>query len=123
MTLGIFALPELCDLLIGRTSVVKSNIPIHTLTGLWQGIRDCFTNWFLVLRCSALGSALGAIPGIILVAATNPGLLPWVALAYFMVQQLENNLLVPRIQGEALDLHPAVIILLLAIGRAVGRGN
>jgi TctA family transporter len=64
MTLGIFALPELCDLLIGRTSVVKSNIPIHTLTGLWQGIRDCFTNWFLVLRCSALGSALGAIPGI-----------------------------------------------------------
>jgi hypothetical protein len=29
-----------------------------------QGIRDCFRNWFLVLRCSALGSFMGMIPGI-----------------------------------------------------------
>ena len=33
-------------------------------TGLYQGIKDCFDNWFLVVRCSALGSTLGAIPGI-----------------------------------------------------------
>src|SRR6202012_5154200 len=25
---------------------------------------DCFTNWFLVLRCASIGSVMGAIPGI-----------------------------------------------------------
>ena len=28
------------------------------------GIKDCFDNWFLILRCSWIGSAMGAIPGI-----------------------------------------------------------
>ena len=64
LTLGIYALPELCDLLIGRTSIVAANQNVDTRTGLLQGIRDCFQNWFLVLRCSALGSFMGMIPGI-----------------------------------------------------------
>jgi hypothetical protein len=28
------------------------------------GIKDCFDNWFLVLRCSALDSFMGMVPGI-----------------------------------------------------------
>jgi hypothetical protein len=28
------------------------------------GVKDCFTHWFLILRCSWIGGALGAIPGI-----------------------------------------------------------
>jgi len=64
LTLGIYALPELCDLLIGRTSIVAHNKHVDTRTGLLQGVRDCATNWFLVLRCSALGSFMGMIPGI-----------------------------------------------------------
>jgi len=64
LTLGIYALPELCDLLVGRTSIVTENKHIDTRTGLMMGIRDCFQNWFLVLRCSALGSFMGMIPGI-----------------------------------------------------------
>jgi TctA family transporter len=64
LTLGIYALPELCDLLVGRTSIVTENKHVDTRAGLLQGIRDCFDNWFLVLRCSALGSFMGMIPGI-----------------------------------------------------------
>src|SRR5712691_2477709 len=64
LTLGIYALPDLCDLLVGRTSIVAENKHVDTRTGLIQGIRDCFSNWFLVLRCSALGSFMGMIPGI-----------------------------------------------------------
>jgi len=64
VTLGIFALPELCDLMVGRTSITSANLKVDTRSGLLQGVRDCFTHWFLVLRCSALGSFLGAIPGI-----------------------------------------------------------
>ena len=64
LTLGIYALPELCDLLVGRTSIVTTNKHVDTRAGLLQGIKDCFDNWFLVLRCSALGSFMGMIPGI-----------------------------------------------------------
>lgn len=64
LTLGIFALPELADLMIARTSVTSISKKMNLSTGLAQGIKDCFNNWFLVVRCSALGSTLGAIPGI-----------------------------------------------------------
>ena len=78
--------------------------------GVWAGVTELIP---------IIGPWLGAIPGLIMVAATNPSLLPWVALAYLLVQVLENNLLVPRIQGHALDLHPAIVVLLLVIGGAV----
>ncbi|HVB90118.1 MAG TPA: tripartite tricarboxylate transporter permease [Beijerinckiaceae bacterium] len=64
MTLGIYALPELCDLMIGRTSISQVKQKYDTKSGLLLGIKDCFTNWFLVLRCAAIGSFMGMIPGI-----------------------------------------------------------
>ena len=65
ITLGVFALPELCDLLIGRTSVVgDAKVEKNNWRGLWQGSVDCFTHWWLVVRCSWIGSVIGAIPGI-----------------------------------------------------------
>jgi TctA family transporter len=64
LTLGAYALTVLCDLLVGRTSIVAENKQVDTRTGLLRGIRDCFDNWFLVLRFSALGSFMGMIPGI-----------------------------------------------------------
>jgi hypothetical protein len=33
-------------------------------SGMLQGARDCVKHWFLILRCSWLGSAFGAFPGI-----------------------------------------------------------
>src|SRR5215468_2779261 len=64
LTLGIFALPELCDLAIGRMAVVQEGMTIDTKTGMLLGIKDCLTHWFLILRCSWIGAAMGAIPGI-----------------------------------------------------------
>ncbi len=64
LTLGIFALPELCDLAISRTPVVSGSARLDTKTGMLMGVNDCFRNWFLILRCSWLGAAAGAIPGI-----------------------------------------------------------
>ena len=64
LTLGIFALPELCDLAIGRMAVVQAGQTLDTKTGMMLGIKDCCDNWFLILRCSWIGSAMGAIPGI-----------------------------------------------------------
>lgn len=78
--------------------------------GVWAGVTELIP---------IIGPWLGAIPGVIIVAATAPELLIPVALVYLVVQQLENNLLVPRVQGNAVNLHPAVIIVLLTLGGAV----
>src|ERR1700686_3321329 len=64
LTLGIFALPELCDLAIGRMTIVQQGQTIDTKTGMLLGVQDCMKHWFLILRCSWLGAAMGAIPGI-----------------------------------------------------------
>lgn len=61
--LGFFALPELCDLAIQRTALADK-IKFSAISGMFQGIRDCLKNWFLIVRCSIMGAVLGAVPGI-----------------------------------------------------------
>ncbi|TBU72488.1 hypothetical protein DNK06_20210 [Pseudomonas daroniae] len=61
--LGLFALPELCDLAIQR-SAVSNHAAVGTFKGMGQGVKDTLRNWFLVLRCSGIGAFLGAVPGI-----------------------------------------------------------
>jgi predicted PurR-regulated permease PerM len=63
-----------------------------------------------------LGPWLGGAAGVIVVLATEPDKTIWVVILYFAVQILENNVLVPRIQGEFLRIHPAVILVLVVIG-------
>ncbi len=52
------------------------------------------------------------------------GVAPWqfmliVLLLMFIVQQLENNILVPRIVGDALDLHPLLVMLAVFMGSSL----
>jgi TctA family transporter len=62
--LGLFALPELCDLLIARVAIAKDFKKSDIYKGQWQGVKDCFDNWWLILRCSWIGGGIGSIPGI-----------------------------------------------------------
>jgi TctA family transporter len=62
--LGIFALPELCDLLIGRTTISKVIDKASIYKGQWQGVKDCMKHWWLIVRCSWIGGGIGSIPGI-----------------------------------------------------------
>src|SRR5271170_2763528 len=64
LTRGIFALPELCDLAIGRMAVVQGGQLVDTKTGMLLGVKDCMKHWFLILRCAGIGSLMGMIPGI-----------------------------------------------------------
>ena len=64
LTLGLYALPELADLAISKKAVVEGAPKLNVKAGMLLGIKDCFTHWFLVLRCSWIGTAMGAIPGI-----------------------------------------------------------
>jgi TctA family transporter len=64
VTLGIFALPELADLAISRRSISSGNEKIDSRTGQWEGVKDTFRHWWLVIRCAWLGATLGAVPGL-----------------------------------------------------------
>jgi TctA family transporter len=72
VVLGLFALPELCDLAITR-SAIAGTAKYDVKTGMWQGAKDCFTHWWLVLRCSWIGAAMGAVPGI------GASIIDWIA--------------------------------------------
>ena len=59
--LGLFAVPEIVDLL-RRDRSISENIRLGA--GWLDGIRDWWRNRWLSLRCSALGAVIGAIPGL-----------------------------------------------------------
>ncbi len=64
-TLGIFAIPELVDMAIARTSIAQNQDRAEIdFAGQWRGLGDALRNWWLVLRCSVLGAFLGAVPGL-----------------------------------------------------------
>lgn len=66
-----------------------------------------------------LGPIIAAIPAVLLGATVGvPGIVAALVL-YTAVQQLENNLLVPKIQGDATNLHPAIVIFALILGGAI----
>src|SRR5215213_7732794 len=64
MLLGVFALPELCDLLISRLAIAAGGEKQSVYKGQWQGVIDCFDNMWLIIRCSWIGGGIGSIPGI-----------------------------------------------------------
>ena len=64
-TLGIFAIPELVDMAAARASIARAESGLRIdFHGQWQGWHDAVKNWWLILRCSALGAFLGAVPGL-----------------------------------------------------------
>ncbi len=66
-----------------------------------------------------IGPIIAAVPAVLLGAtAGTPGIVAALVL-YFAIQQLENNILVPKIQGDATNLHPAVVIFSLIVGGAI----
>jgi predicted PurR-regulated permease PerM len=68
-----------------------------------------------------LGPIIAAIPLIAVGLLSSPtqGLLALILAV--TVQQLENNLIVPRVMGQAVDLHPVVVMLaILAGGELLG---
>jgi len=59
--LGIYAVPELMDLAIRRTSIAQAE---KLGSGTLEGIKDVFRNWWLVVRCSIVGVWVGVLPGL-----------------------------------------------------------
>lgn len=61
IALGLFAVPEIVDVLRRQGAISESS---ELGRGWIDGMKDVFRNKWLVLRCSALGSLIGALPGL-----------------------------------------------------------
>jgi predicted PurR-regulated permease PerM len=66
-----------------------------------------------------LGPILGAIPAIMVAFTISPPLALVVALYYLVVQQLEGNVLVPKVMQDNVGLNPLLVILTLTAGAAL----
>jgi predicted PurR-regulated permease PerM len=70
--------------------------------------------WFPII-----GPIVASVPAILIGLSISFPAAVAAALLYIVIQQLENNLLVPKVLGDAIELHPAVMILALVVGGAL----
>ncbi len=67
-----------------------------------------------------LGPIIGAVPAVFLAFTQSPTLALFVAILYLIIQQLENNFLVPKIMEKTAGLNPIVSMVVLMVGFSVG---
>lgn len=73
---GLFAIPEIIDLIV-RGTAIAGNVTFGKLgKGVWEGIKDTFHHFWLTVRCSLIGSLIGILPSL------GGGVAQWVAYAH-----------------------------------------
>ncbi len=76
-----------------------------------------FTVWvFFMEFIPYVGPVLGAVPPVLLALITSPVAALWVIGAFLVVHQLEGHVVVPKIMGDAVGVHPLVVIFGLLVG-------
>ncbi len=83
------------------------DIPYAALLGLWVS---------LTAIIPYLGAFLGAAPAVLLGFIDSPLTGVLVIVLYVIIQQLESNVLTPRIQGQAVRVHPILVLLTVIAG-------
>lgn len=84
------------------------SVPYAVTLGLVAGLLEILPN---------LGPTLAAVPAVILAyVVAGPGLAVITLLFYILVQQLENNFLVPKIMKDNVDVSPLVSIFSILVG-------
>lgn len=106
-------------------------VGIGTFIGLivlGEAVNPIFTRFAVLLAVLAgvlellpiIGPILAAIPAILLAATAGIEATTAAFILYLGIQQLENNFLVPKIQGDATNLHPSIVMLALILGATIG---
>ena len=62
--IGLFAVGEMINLSIAGGTVARADQLDVKVSGAWEGVVATFREWKVVLRGSALGAFIGAIPGV-----------------------------------------------------------
>jgi predicted PurR-regulated permease PerM len=98
--------------LLGTLGWVPGADKYAALFGAWVAITELIPY---------IGPWLGAIPPFIYALVVHPISALWVALLFLGIHQLEGHVVVPNVMGNALRLHPLLVIFgLLAGGEIYG---
>lgn len=66
------------------------------------------------------GPLFGAIPAVIMALLNSPQTAVWTAILLYIIQQIEGDIISPKITGDSVNIHPLVVILLLIVGGKIG---
>jgi predicted PurR-regulated permease PerM len=112
------------QLILGLTVGVATFIGLEILSVL---VDPVFGRYAVLLSVIAgilelvpiIGPIISAVPAVLLAATAGLEAVIAALLLYTLIQQVENNLLVPKIQGDAIELHPAAVVFAIIIGGAL----
>lgn len=100
----------LLSVIIGVVSYIGLflfNIPYALPLALFAGIMEVIP---------VIGPIVSSLPSILVALTISPVLGMGVAIMFFVIQQLENNLIVPQVMKRAVGLNPLVVMLAIAVG-------
>jgi predicted PurR-regulated permease PerM len=97
---------------LGMLGLMPNGGKYALLFGVWAGITELVPY---------VGPWLGAAPPVVYALVQHPLSALWVALLFLAIQQLEGHVVVPKVMGKSLRLHPLLVIFgLLAGGEIYG---
>ena len=82
-------------------------VPYALVLGIFAGVAELVP---------MLGPIIGAVPAVVVALFQPFPLVLWVVIAFIAIQQIESNVLLPRISGHAVGLHPLAAMLVLLAG-------
>ena len=97
-------------LIVGGAATVglmALGVPFAALLGVVAGVTALIP---------IVGPLIGGAVAILVTLAVAPEKLLWVAILYLGVQLVENTLVAPRVQADALNLHPIAVIIVIIVG-------
>lgn len=65
------------------------------------------------------GPILGGVPAILMALLKSPKTALWTMIFIFIIQQIEGNIISPKITGDSVNMHPLLVILLIIIGAKI----
>ena len=110
--------------------ILGVTVGVFTFVGLLilnATIDPVFGRYALLLSISAgilelvpiIGPIIAAVPAVLLAATAGVEAVVAALVLYTLEQHVQLNLLVPKIQGDAVELHPAAVIFAIIIGGAL----
>ena len=92
---------------LGRLGLFEGGETYAVLFGAWVAVAELIPY---------LGPWLGAIPPVIYALVVDPVSAIWVTLLFLGIHQIEGHIVVPKVMGSALRLHPLLVIFGLLAG-------
>ena len=95
---------------LGATGAVPDIDRYALLFGIWVAVAELIPY---------VGPWLGAVPPVVYALVTHPIGALWLTLLFLGIHQIEGHVVVPKVMGNALRLHPLLVIFGLLAGAEI----